>query len=275
MLFRSYADKNQNSEVIGVYGKGDSIPISNIKYGPWRKVIAEVNGQKKIGWVYIKDIVGSHIKNSSEIQDAKREREGESPVYHRKTGIGLFGALSYVYQKSGTIDFNTMNTGGVTLAANYSAVKGNNFFLGLFGDFNLSPKTAMRVYFAQRSMDRSGSATIQNNSATSFRIEQSLMSLGAALKWYSSPSAIFWWGPGLEIGKTTKMTVHGTTASTGTVDADASKKPTFAMLTLGAGYDYNISGHFFVLPEARFGVVPNGSPFVMVFELMIPVAYTF
>ncbi len=270
-----YAQRDKNAEVIGVYERGDSIPISNIKYGQWRKVIAEVDGKRRVGWIFIKDVKGSKVKESREIESARDRAEGNAPVYHLKNGVGILGAISYAYQGSGSLKFHT-DTPGLDLDSNFSAVKGANFYFGFFGDYSLSKTTILRGYLLQRKMNRAGTGQVNVSGApnSSFRIEQDLLSLGAQLKFYSGPKAIFWWGPGVEIGKTTKMRVDVTTAID-EMHVDTVEKPMFVILTAAAGYDYHISGNFFILPEFRLGIVPNGKPFGAVFEILIPVSYQF
>jgi len=41
-----YSKRSENSEVLGVYDRGDTIPISSKTYGAWRKVIVDVSGKK-------------------------------------------------------------------------------------------------------------------------------------------------------------------------------------------------------------------------------------
>lgn len=265
-----YAKKSENSEVLGVYDRGDAIPISNKNYGPWRKVIVDVGGKKKMGWVLTKDIKGAKLKDSGMRRLEENERKGVLN-YRARNGVGLLGSLSYVYQTSGDIQFDF----GGAQTATYSNMSGANVFLGVFGDFNYSPTMAIRGYLATRNMKRSGSVVLPSNETGNFTLTHELLALGTVLKFYKSPTAIFWWGPGLEIAKTTKFSAKGSTSTFPSIEGNVSEDPLYALVTLNAGYDFNLSGRFFVLPEAKIGVVPNGDPMVITFEILIPVAYTF
>jgi hypothetical protein len=265
---RVFARKNMSSEVIGVFGNGDTIPFSDKVYGPWRKVIVDVSGKKKVGWILAKDTHGAKIRESKH----KIGEESKIPNYRKKTGVGLIGNLSYVNQMKGDMTFDN---GGTPVKASYSSLTGANVFLSVFGDFNYSKTVAVRGYFSMRNMKRAGKLTASGNSGN-FTVTHDLMALGTTVKFYSSPSAIFWWGPGLEIAKTTKFSVSGSTNfSPAAIQGDVNESPVYALVTLSAGYDFSLSGNFFVLPEVKFGIVPNGSPMAMTMEILIPLAYTF
>jgi hypothetical protein len=262
-----YAKKSENSEVLGVYDKGDSLPISSKPYGGWKKVIIDVGGKKKIGWVSSKELRGAHLRDSDSHSTSK---ESKIPNYRDHMGVGIMGNLSYVYQSKGSLTFDSL---GTPTTANYSSLTGANVFAGIFGDFNYSKTVAIRGYFSMRNMKRSGKAEVGGNSGN-FILTHNLMALGTTVKFYASPNAIFWWGPGLELAKTTKYSLSGSIGPA-TVDGEISKSPLYAMLTISAGYDYNLSDRLFVLPEFKFGIVPNGAPMAAVLEILIPIAYTF
>ncbi len=267
-----YSKRNENSEVLGVYDRGDTVPISSKVYGAWRKVIVDVQGKKTVAWVLTKDIRGARIKDSKARQMEEDEKDGQIS-YRRRTGVGIMGNLSYVYQTKGSVNVQT-SIPGITPEVSYSSLSGANVFVGLFGDFNISDTMAIRGYFAMRNMKRSGSASTQGASGN-FTITQDMMALGSTLKLYSSKNAIFWWGPGLEIAKTTKFEVKGSTPIDTSFEGTVTEDPLYALATLSAGYDLNLSGRFFILPEIKVGIVPNGDPILMTFEVLIPIAFTF
>lgn len=264
-----YSKRNENSEVLGVYDRGDTIPISSKVYGRWRKVIVDVRGKKQIGWIAIKDIRGARIKDSKARQIEEDEKDGVVN-YRRRTGVGIIGNLSYVYQTEGSVDFESA---GTTLKLDYSSMSGANVFVGLFGDFNLSSTRAIRGYFAMRNMKRSGSAFVDVMGGTNgnFAIIHDMLAIGATYKFYSSASSVFWWGPGLEIATTTKFSIKGPN----NIEADVKDQPLYFLPSISAGADYNLGGRFFILPEVKFGLVPNGDPILATFEILFPIAFTF
>jgi hypothetical protein len=266
---RVYAKKNMSSEVLGVFDSGDTVPYSDKVFGPWRKVLVDIHGKKTVGWILAKDTHGAKIK---ETKHKIGEEKSSIPIYRKKNGVGLMGNLSYVYQSKGDVTFDNA---GTPATAQYSSLSGANVFLGFFGDFNYSKTIAVRGYFSMRNMKRAGKVT-SSGSSGNFTLTHDLMALGTTVKFYSSPNAIFWWGPGLEIAKTTKYSISGSTDLVATeIHGDITKKPIYALLTISAGYDFNLSGNFFVLPEFKFGIVPNGSPMAATIEILIPIAYTF
>ena len=267
-----YSKRNENSEVLGVYDRGDAIPISNKTYGRWRKVIVDVSGKKQVGWVMSKDIRGARIRDSS-VRKIREEEDTGVMNYRRRTGVGIIGNLSYNYQTKGDVTFDS---GGGWVTAEYSSLSGANIFIGLFGDFNLSPTMAIRGYIAMRNLNRSGSMTVNvpGGGSGNFTIKQDMLALGATLKFYSSEGAIFWWGPGLEVAKTSKISIEGST-NISTIKGDIRELPTLYIATISAGYDFHLKGRFFILPEFKFGIVPNGDPMMITTEILIPIAFTF
>lgn len=269
-----YSKRNENSEVLGVYDRGDTIPISNKVYGKWRKVIVDVSGKKQIGWVPTKDIRGARIRDSKDRKIEQDEKDGVVSYRHRNA-VGIIGNLSYNYQSKGDVTFET-NT-GTPLKLDYSSMSGANVFISLFGDFNLSKTRALRGYFSMRNMKRSGSASVDvmGGGTGNFTIIQDMIAIGSTLKFYSSPSSVFWWGPGLEIAKTTKFEVKGSTAVGSDIVGTINDDTIYFLGTVSAGYDLNLGGRFFILPEAKVGLVPNGDPMIMTFEVLFPIAFTF
>lgn len=270
-----YAKRNENSEVLGVYDRGDTIPMSNKIYGSWRKVIIDVKGKKQIGWVLSKDIRGARVKDSKAREIEENEKTGEGVLYRKRMGVGAIANLSYVYQTKGDVDYST---GGGPVNLQYSSMSGANVFFSLFGDYNYSDTTAIRGFFSMRKMKRAGSASLPSSPLSgngNFTIDQDLMGLGATVKFYGSKNSIFWWGPGVEIAKTTKFKIKGSNSISGDISAEGTEKPMFALLSASAGYDLNLSGRFYILPEIKFTVVPNGDPLLMGFEVLIPIAFTF
>lgn len=267
-----YLKRNTNSEVLGVYDRGDTIPISKKVYGRWRKVIVDVDGKKKVGWVPTKDIRGARIIDSK-IREIKKEEKDGIPNYRSRNGFGIIGNLSYVYQSKGDLSFVTGGS-AIPIDLSYSSLSGANVFVSLFGDFNLSDTMALRGYFAIRNMKRSGSATTQGGNGN-FTLTHNLMAIGTTLKFYGSKKAALWWGPGLELAKTTEISLKGSTNLGSNIYGEISKEPFFILTTISAGYDMNLSGRFFILPEVKFGLVPNGDPLAFTFEILIPIAFTF
>lgn len=264
-----YSKRNEHSEVLGVYDRGDAIPISNKVYGRWRKVIVDVRGKKQIGWILSKDIRGARIRDSS-VRKIKEEEDEGTINYRRRTGVGILGSLAYNHQTKGDVTFDT---GGGWVTGNYSSMGGASAFIGLFADFNLSPTMALRGYFAMRDLKRSGSVVVSANSGN-FTLNHDVLSVGATLKFYSSQSAIFWWGPGIEVAKTTKFSISGST-SLSAIQGEIRELPVLYFGTISFGYDLNLSDRFFILPEFKFGVIPNGDPMMFTTEILIPIAFTF
>ena len=267
-----YSKRSENSEVLGVYDRGDTIPISNKVYGAWRKVIVDVKGKKKAAWILSKDIRGARIKDSKARLMEEDEKDGEV-LYRRRTGAGVMANLSYAYQTKGSVNIET-GVPGVTPPLSYSSLSGANVFIGFFGDYNYSDTLSIRGYLALRKLTRSGSASFEGSSGT-FNIVQDMMAVGATAKFYANRNSIFWWGPGIEVAKTTKFVVEGGTAADPDLSAKVTEEPMYIMGTLSAGYDLNLSGRFFILPEFKVGIVPNGDPMLMVFEVLVPIAFTF
>lgn len=265
-----YAKQNETSEVLGVYDRGDRIPISSKTYGKWKKVIVDVGGKKRVGWVSAISLRGAKIRNTKDLNAEEEDTRG-TPRYRSKTGIGIIGNLSYVYQTKGEL---TSEISGLPSALSYSSLSGANAYISLFADFNLSNTMQLRSYFSMRKAKRSGSASFQGGSGNTI-INQDLMGLGATLKMYSSRNSIFWWGPTIEIAKTTKFDLVGSTNNTINIIADIKDDPTYALAAVSAGYDFHLNGRFFILPEVRFGLVPNGDPIIATFEILIPIAFTF
>lgn len=268
-----YSKRNENSEVLGVYDRGDTIPISKKTYGAWRKVVVDVSGKKKVGWVLSKDIRGARIKDSKARQIEEDEKDGEIG-YRRRTGVGIMGNLSYIQQSKGSIAYQTTVQ---DVSVEYSSMSGANVFVSLFGDFNWSDTMAIRGFFSMRKAKRSGSAGIPDigGGTGTFTIDQSMIGLGATVKFYDNKNSIFWWGPGLEIAKTTEIKITGSNDISGNINSTGSEEPMFAILSVSAGYDLNLSGRFFILPEVKFALIPNGDPMAMAFEVLIPIAFTF
>ncbi len=265
-----YAKQNPNSEVLGVYDRGDRIPISAKDYGRWRKVIVDVGGKKRAGWVTAASIRGATIRNSRDPK-VQEEESRAGPRYRARVGAGIIGNLSYVHQTKGEL---SAEISGLPSSLAYSSLGGANAFISLFGDFNLSPTMQLRGFFSMRKAKRSGSAAFQTSSG-SFIVNQDLMGFGATLKMYKTRNATFWWGPSLEIAKTTKFDVKGNTTHGLNIAAEIKDDPIYFLPAISAGYDLHLNGRFFILPEVKFGLVPNGDPIIATFEVLIPIAFTF
>lgn len=262
-----YASRNPKADVLTVYERGDRVPVSKENYGPWKKIIAEANGKKQIGWVMLRDLKGARIRKVDEekVTTPSGVRKKLQPVYRKNTGVGFAGNLSYYKQGSGEEDLQNGSR------MNYSGLDGTAVYLSVFGDFELTSTLNLRGYIALRDVGRSGNATYPpGTDSRSTNLDQTGFALGSTLKFYSNSDSNKWWGPGIEIMQVSKSDVTATSVTTGYKD-----DPLYVFAHLAAGYDFHLFNSIFILPEVRLGAAVNGSPFILNFEILIPFAYRF
>lgn len=227
-----------------------------------------------MGWIKVAEAKGAKIR-VREDGDALDPKNPNAPIYRKKTAVGILSSLSYVYQTGGEAKYTTTNG---TFTADYDKATGVNFYFGFFADFNISDRTSLRGYFSLRTMDRTGSAKIKESGLDrDFRLQQEMISIGSTLKWYTNSRSQIWWGPGIEVAKSSdfKFISDKREANDNDISADVSDDPIYVFLSLNAGYDVHLGGNFFLLPEAKFSVIPNGDPLIMNLEVWIPVSYAF
>ncbi len=264
-----YSKPNIKSDSLTVYERGDRVPVSNENYGAWKKIIAEVDGKKQIGWVLVRDIKGARIqeKDTEKVTTSSGKRKKLEPVYRKKIGVGVAGVLSYYKQGSGSVDLN--NT--VTTSLNFSDLDGTGVYFSIFGDMPLTSKLNLRGYFSMRNLERSGTGTFPpDTQSRSINIDQTALSLGSTLKFYSHTDGNSWWGPGVELAMTDKSDVTASNATTTFKD-----DPLYIFIHLALGYDIRFFSNVFILPEFRIGAAVNGDPFILNAEILIPIAYRF
>lgn len=264
-----YSKANIKSDPLTVYERGDRVPVSKENYGAWKKIIVEVDGKKQIGWVLVRDLKGARIqeKDEEKVATPSGKRKKLDPVYRKKIGVGVAGVLSYYKQGSGSVDLN--NTESTSL--NFSDLDGTGVYFSIFGDMPLTSKMNLRGYFSLRSLERSGTGTFPPNTVNrSVNIDQTSLSVGSTLKFYSHTDGNSWWGPGLELAMTDKSDVTASSQTTTFKD-----DPLYIFVHLAAGYDIRFFSNVFILPEFRIGAAVNGDPLIINAEILIPFAYRF
>ncbi len=258
-----YENQSKDAAVLTVYEKGERAPLSSKTYGTWRKIVVDIDGTQKVGWVLAEDIKGARIIERSEPFDYE--------VYHLNKGsIGILGAFNFVSHGGQTID----SEGSYPPNVEVSSLSGGALYFGVYSDLHWKQDFSIHLELLFRKASRSGPGTFIAGSDAEVELDQSFMSLGAMGKWYLAPESNFWYGAGLEIAKlsTSKM-IWSVNGGDEFVANEKIESPVLFMLTGGLGLDIHVVRRFFVLPEVRGGLMVS-DPLVFVFELRLPVVYT-
>lgn len=266
---RVYGKRNARADVVTVYERGDRVPISRETYGAWKKIVAEVDGKKQIGWVLVRDIKGARIqeKDDEKVITESGERKRLAPVYRRKTGAGFAGVLSYYKQGGGEADLNNVSAPQLK----FSGFDGTAVYFSGFADWVVGSTTNLRTFLSLRNLERSGTGTYPpDTTSRTVNLKQTGLSVGATLKLYSNPNGISWWGGGFEVVKASKNDV-----TSSNISASYKDEPFIFFANASLGYDINIYKNIYILPEFRLGVGINGDPLIINAEVLIPVGFSF
>lgn len=260
-----YTDKSKDSEVLTVFEKGEHTPISNKSYGDWRKIVVDVDGKPTVGWVLAQDLKDAKL--------LERKDPFYKDVYHlNKMGFGVLGAFSYAAQGQ-----RTVNPSDGSAPADITSMGGTSLFFGALVDYPFSETFVLRGEILFRKMYRTGAGSFQGGSAANIQLDQSYLSGAVTAKFYLDSESNFWYGPGVEVAKlTTNRLVYVVNVTGGEqVTTDGISLPTFILVSGAFGYDIHLTKKFFILPAARLGIMVNANPIAFVFDVLVPITYSF
>lgn len=240
--------------------KGDRVPISPKIYSGYRKVLVKVDGQRKAGYVRVRDIQGQKIRTRDEIA-------GRKAPWHRRYGVGLAVATTYSSQADRRI---TESEGG---AVQVGAMQGTSSFFGFFGEIPWKDQWSFSGSILMRKSSMSGSARVSSVQETPVSLTQQFIGAALTIKYYFDPRGDFWTGFRAEVSRGTNVElVYGQSAA---ATVDKANYPTFLLPQLATGYNYRLFSNFFLLPELRVGGVVNAQPTIFIVDLALGAGYQF
>ncbi|PIT98600.1 MAG: hypothetical protein COT74_12905 [Bdellovibrionales bacterium CG10_big_fil_rev_8_21_14_0_10_45_34] len=257
-----YKEPEQGTEQISELQPGDRVPLSPRGYGFFRKVLVRIGGETQSGYVLKKDIVGSRVL-------AREKGLAEAPVtlpYHQRLSAGLHISYSMAVQPSREYGFAD---GSIVKVSDLS---GNAAYFSAFVNYPLDPQWVLQGGLSNRSLILEGTASNQK-----IEVTQGFLSFSGKIKYYFDARGDFSVGGGLEYarGSGTPKVVNktaGTSLSDSLRDSDV---PSFFILNLVIGYDFELFERVFLLPQMQVGAFLNSSPMIISYEPGIAAAYTF
>ncbi|MCB0394493.1 MAG: outer membrane beta-barrel protein, partial [Bdellovibrionales bacterium] len=228
--------------------------------GSWLKVLVYSNGKKQVGYISKASARGSKVR------ETKSDRS-KSTLYKDGIGVGIHGAFAYTQQGEREFDDGDGSTTKI------KTLSGTSVFFGIFADFPLSKNFSIRAGLAFRENNMTGEQAISGEDYQTVELSQSFLSLSGLVKYYPSIDGSFWFGGGAELAS--GQSVELKYADSEDVPVDDDDLPFFMFLNVGTGYDMNIAGNFFLIPDFRVGVVINTSPAIYLVEGNLNVAYRF
>lgn len=257
-----YAKPNSRSVVISRLSRGDRVVVSPQIYGSFRKVLVTARGRPTAGYVPIRKIVRSQI----------RERGAEEGLgtYSSRYSLGLAFVPAYMRQGESAFQLSDGSTYDTTVFS------GTSYFFSLFMDMPISPRWGVRPYISFRETSLKGTTTRRDDppgvAAKKITREQSLTGLGLVLKRYTSENSSWWWGGGAEIAVGSKVAVKISSVPVPTSDED---KPFFLMGFLAMGADFSLMKSIYFVPDLRLGMIGTTQPMTIYAESFLGLAYLF
>lgn len=257
-----YKNPKSNAATLTTLESGERVPVSTRDYGAWKKIKVEVSGKTQFGWVKTSDIKNSRIRTVDE--DVLNKEKG---AYHTRGGIGLFYHFSYV--SIGEFKFTSENP---ALDVTVKDLTGASSFFGFHYDYPWSQRKLVRFFFSFREHEVEGDGTFSGSLFNSVEFTQKMMAFGATIKTYKDHKSDFWWGYGLEIAKITEAEVSRTGTTTEVPDEDL---PFYVLPHLATGYDFQLSGNFFLLLDSKLHFILNADDISYAVDAGVSFTYAF
>lgn len=265
-----YSKATASSEVIATLEEGERVPISEKEQGRFRKVLIQVRGKKKVGFVLKSRLEGSRIRERKGGKSAGKESKADA--YHRRFAVTLPVTLSYTKQNySGSDNIVTADGSKYTL----SSLSGTSTFFGFGFDIPLQEKISVRAEILFRSIEGTGSLKASSGSGNPQDVQRSMKALSGGLlgKYYFDAGDDLWVGGGFEVAKVNNVAI--VFANRDNLTVNESDYPTFIILKAGAGYDTALSDDIFLIPDVRLLYFVNANPVIYGAELTLSVGYAF
>lgn len=256
-----YSEPNKNSSVMVTLERGDKVPISPREYGRFRKVLVEVGGKKRPGYVLKSTLEGSRIRS----RQGSAEKDAPK-LYHRRLGAGLM-VVPISYASQGAWKFDS-GDGAMT---EISQMKGYSNYFGVSLDFPMDSAFVLRAELVFRSINQTGTTKPLGGSSKAVQRKMSFFGAGATAKYYLDRSGDFWVGGGAELARANQISL--VYADTEKVPVEESSFPTYFILKGAVGQDYQVFGDFYINPEARLCYAVNTSPAIWGIELVVNINY--
>lgn len=264
-----YSEAKSSSEVIVTLEAGERVPISGKEFGRFRKVLVQVGGKKRVGYVLKSRLEGSRIRDR---KGGKAGQAKKADAYHRRFAIALPVSLSYTRQSyTGENNIVTADGSKYTL----SALSGTSTFFGVGADIPMSEQLAVRAELLFRSIEGTGSLKASGGSGNPQEVQRSMKALGVSAlgKYYFDAGGDFWVGAGLEVAKVNNVAI--VFANRDNLKVNESDYPTFLIVKAGLGYDTALTDDIFLIPDFRVLYFTNANPTIFGAELTLSAAFAF
>ena len=254
-----YEEASDDSPVLTELEEGDRVPISKKPYGPYRKVLVQVEGERREGYLKARDLKGQKVRSQDELS-------GKRPSWQSRFGAGVSLALNYNSQASRRITEGTDPT-------DVGDMQGTSNHLEIFLAVPWSEHWSFEGELVLRKSAMSGTARLNAVSTTQVSTTQNFLGGAVTGKYYVRPRGSFWSGLRIEASKASSVTlIYGSSTN---VDVDKKNYPFFALVQAVAGYDFRLVSDFFLLPKIRAGAVLNAQPTIYIVDVLVSVGYQF
>lgn len=236
---------------------GQKVLISPKIYGSWRKVLVRHQGQRVIGYVRVRDLVHSYIREGGYEAELRRS-------YGESSAFGISMISSFMEQGDRQIKTSVEDVFTVDKMTSHSS------FISLFYDRPVENRAVFRVSLGLRQTQFIGKTHLQNSTAEAHvKVEQTLLALGFAAKFYSPRFLSLWWGGMVEVARGSSVSV-----TLGDEVQNREEKPFFVLTTVDAGWDFHVTSDFYILPSVRLGAVVTTQPYIPTVEALLSFGYT-
>lgn len=250
-----YKKRSTRSKVVTTLLRGDKVVVSPEVYGKWRKVLVTYDGKRKPGYVQIRKIQTSVIKE---------RLEGEINELLLDQSVG--GQFSFFYSFQPARSFPVQ---GFTDPAKINDQSGFSTNIGAHYQYPWRKGILLKGYLDNKTIKLQGRGEIVPDVPIDMKIDYTLITLGAMAKFYNNHNSFFWKGAGIEIGSISGVSVQ---AGPGAV-LYGGKVPMPIIATGSLGWDYKVSNDIYITPEIRASALLSESPMILSIELMVDVSY--
>lgn len=261
-----FMEPNEFTKEIIRLEPGETVVVSPRIYDGFRKVLVNIRGRRRSGYIPTRKIRRSIIRE----RGAQAQSQwGEA--YNDEIAVGV--ATVYSYLRQGESGFQESD--GLTNWL-FSELTSTTLFFSLFVDLPFDDTLGFRVYLAQRTTEFSGTARQESVSPTPtqgpIKREQTLLALGAVAKIYPQFASRWWWGGGMELAKGTSVNLSLNGIDIETTEQDL---PFFLSFFGSVGGEFPVFKSVYLTPDIRVGSIATTKPFSVLAEGFMGVAYRF
>ncbi len=251
-----YSSLGPQKKQLYVLKLGDEVRISRIEKFGSRRVILFIDGQRRLGYVEMKDLRLSYTK---EIVTGNEARPNPNQPPSRWSARLSFSQLS-----QGPRSFTASDE---TSVYQIGELKSEGFILGISWQTFFGPEWGLEIFASLRQARFKGLSYL-NATPIETETRQLLGDLGFQMKRYYQHQ--IWWGIGSLGAGGTEVEVYFND-----IKADVSEKtrPLYWFSFLSAGFDRDISKKWVGSLEGRYGVSLVNRPNTSILEATLGLAY--